>query len=148
MFPSSSFFTTTRSMSRMMSASLSLLNSSRTSPWNLGSSKPTINICTGPIAIGVNSFVSGSHALQDLLLLHLELGVGEDPLRVQLRELLQLVQRLGGHAAGCRRGGRGRVLLFLLCLFCTRRRAALGCVVRHAADHRGGHEWASAPQWH
>ena len=41
----------------------------------------------------------GSHALEDLLLLYLELRVGQHALRVKVGELLELVHRVVGHAA-------------------------------------------------
>src|SRR5262245_34744927 len=160
--PASSFDTSRRSTSLTMSSSRRRFSSGRISPVKCGSSNPTTSIWTGPIwnsgaSVIASSppLVATSHALQELLLLHFELGVRQDALVVQLAELRELLDHVLGGL-----GGRCRCLLrrvwrllpvgllrlelleagLLLVLTVAAFLRLLPRVVRRAAHHRGPHE--------
>src|SRR3954471_13108657 len=123
-------------MSRMVSFSRSRLSSSMTSPRKFGSGKLTTSICTGPVvrygvpgAAGAAAssrgwMESAESGTEHLLLLVVELGLGEDSGVEQLLQLHELVVGvLGGGARRrwsrlrLRRGRlRGRLLLGRLLL--------------------------------
>src|SRR5436305_6765521 len=145
--PSSSLLTNSRSIRRMMSCSRSRLSSARISPSNLPCSKPTTSICTGP-----NSMWPPS-AVQKLLLLRVELGLGQHTRVEQFLEALERLDAVGlRHRGGRGRGGRRRwrgllhlgelgVLLVLVLLGC---RAPLAHRVAGTSDHGGAHQRAPA----
>src|SRR3954469_19721123 len=114
-------------MSRIVSFSRSRLSSSMTSPRKFGWGKLTTSICTGPVvrygvpgAAGAATssrgwMESAESGTEHLLLLVVELGLGEDSGVEQLLELHQLV-------VGVLRGGHRRLWSNL----CLRRRRLLG----------------------
>src|SRR2546430_11565805 len=74
---------------------------------------------------------------EKLGLLRLELGVGENALRLQLSELLQLRDEVGRFRCGCRGRRRGVVLLLLRRLLVLLFGPAVGLATRHTVRDGG-----------
>src|SRR3954471_14905288 len=152
MLPSSSFCTTSTSMMRTNSCSRRRLSSATILPVKFGSGNPITLICTGP---AVTVLSSPSRARQDLLLLRVELVLGEHALVQKLFQVLELVDHVATDLRGNGRRGRwrglglrllrlGLLVLLLGGLGLRRFRPGVVCRGGHAADDGGTPEWPSS----